>query len=51
MTSACFLHQITNGGEESTLQALQFQQMAVGRKLPGWTGVSHFGPNQCLIEG
>jgi hypothetical protein len=27
------------------VQALQFQQMAVRRKLPGGVGISHFGPN------
>jgi hypothetical protein len=27
------------------------KKMAARRKFPGWTGVSHFGPNQCFAEG
>jgi hypothetical protein len=39
------------GAEDSNLQALQFQQMAVRRKLPGGAGICHFGPHQGFIEG
>jgi hypothetical protein len=47
----CVPLQVTSGAEGSILQALQFQQVAVRHKLPGWTGISHFGRNQCIIEG
>jgi hypothetical protein len=37
------------GGGALILQTLQFQQMTVRCKFSGWTGLSHFGPNQCFV--
>jgi hypothetical protein len=37
--------------ENFVLQVLQYQQMVVGRKLPGGASISHYTPNECLMEG
>jgi hypothetical protein len=42
---------IASGAENFILQALQFQKMAVRHRLPGGAGMSHYGPNQCFVEG
>jgi hypothetical protein len=33
------------------LQALQFQQVGICRKFPGRGSISHYGPNECFVEG
>jgi hypothetical protein len=42
---------IVNGAENLVLQALQFQQMGICRKLPGGTNISHYGSNECFVDG
>jgi hypothetical protein len=41
---------ISNGAENSVLQALQFQKMVVCCKLPGGESISHDAPNECFVE-
>jgi hypothetical protein len=36
--------------EKRVLQALQFQNMRVGRKLPDWVGITRI-PEECFVNG
>jgi hypothetical protein len=46
----CETWKIANGAENLVLQVLQFHEMDISRKFPGWTGISHYRPNECFVE-
>jgi ribosomal protein S19E (S16A) len=47
----CAPWKIVNGAENLVLQALQFEQMGICRKFPGGRSISHYGSNDCFVEG
>jgi hypothetical protein len=47
----CTLLTIASGAENLVLQALQFQYTSSCPKFPGGAGLSHYGPNECFVEG
>jgi hypothetical protein len=45
------LGKFASGAENLVLQVLQFQQMDICRKFPGGRRISHYGSNECFVEG